>query len=186
MNNLIVTALNKILSLDPESFDRLKQLENKILKLNLQPIDVSFNLKLSSAGFEACEGGDADISISGKPSSFIKLSQQSNPSLYNSGIKIVGDMGLGEEIKNILSQLDLDWEGLVAEYTGDVPARQISRASRAGFRWAKQTNNNVQQDVKEYLQEELRILPTRVEMEEFTAENRQLRDVVARLAAKIA
>lgn len=183
MNNLIITALNKTLSFDPTSFNRLKKLNNRILLLTILPIDISIRLKMTSAGFEACDESNADITINGKPSQFLKLTQ--TKSLYESGVKIIGDMGLAEEIKNIFSQLDIDWEGLIAEYTGDVPARQITRASRAGFNWLNETGNNLTQDVIEYLQEEIGILPSKTEMEIFTDENAKLRDAVARLEAKI-
>lgn len=183
MNNPIVKALNKTLSFDPTSFTRLKKLNNKILLLTILPIDISIRLKITSAGFETCDSGEADITITGKPSQFLKLTQ--TKSLYESGVKIVGDMGLAEEIKNIFSQLDIDWEALIAEYTGDVPARQITQAGRAGFKWVKETHSNLTQDIVEYLQEEIRILPSKTEMELFTAQNQELRDAVARLEARI-
>ncbi len=185
MNNLLINALNKTLSLDPESFDRLKTLDNKIVILTILPIDVSLRFKITAAGFETSEQHQADISISGKPSDFIKLSQQHTKNLYNSGIKIIGDMGLADEIKTILSQLDLDWEAFIASYTGDIPARQIMRATKAGLHFIKNAQQNLQQNMLEFFQEEIQILPTRVEMQDFTNDNTAFRDAVARLEAKL-
>ncbi|MBX9704651.1 MAG: SCP2 sterol-binding domain-containing protein [Gammaproteobacteria bacterium] len=185
MQQFIALALNKVLSTDNESFNRLKQLDQKRLKFTLEPIGFVCYFKLTNAGFEMCEQGEPDIAIAGKPSNFIKLAQQPKISLYQSGIKVVGDMALAEEIKNIFSRLDLDWEALIAEYTGDVAARQINRAGRAGFKWLQTTGKDLQSDVVEYLQEEIRILPTRVEMEHFAHDNQELRHAVDRLSARL-
>jgi ubiquinone biosynthesis protein UbiJ len=185
MKNLLALALNKTLSLDPESFDRIKQLHNKTLCLTILPLDVKMCFNITSSGFESCETTLADITVSGKPSDFIKFSQDNNKNLYNSGIKIVGDMGLADEIKTILSQLDLDWEGFIANYTGDVPARLFSQGSKKTFNFVKQAKQNFKRDTIEYFQEEIQILPTRVEMENFNHAVAELRDATARLEAKI-
>lgn len=183
IKNLLIKALNKTVSLDPESFDRLKKLDKKIFSLTLLPINLNFRIQITSAGFENCETGEPDIEIEGKPSDFIKLAQHKN--IYGSGVKIHGDMGLAEELKKILVQMDLDWEALIAEYTGDIPARQLSLAAKHGSRWIKSATKNFQENLVEYFQEELRILPTRVEMDLFKAENAALRDDLTRLEAKL-
>jgi ubiquinone biosynthesis protein UbiJ len=186
MNNLLIIALNKTLSLDPDSFNRLKKLDNKILRLTILPVDLNISLKITSAGFENCDHTEAtDIAMTGKSSDFIKFSQSSSKNLYQSGIKIVGDMGLAEEIKTILSQLDLDWEGFIAEYTGDVAARTITQVSRNTYAFTKHAQQNFKQDLIEYFQEEIKILPTRAEMENFSTAVKILRDATDRLAAKL-
>lgn len=185
MQQFIALALNKVLSTDNESFNRLKLLDNKRLKFTLEPVGLVCYFKLTSAGFEVCDHGTPDIAISGKPSNFLKLTQDPKLSLYQSGVKVNGDMALAEEIKNIFSRLDLDWEALIAEYTGDVAARQINRAGRASFKWLKTTGKDLQSDVVEYLQEEIRILPTRIEMEQFAHDNQELRHAVDRLSARL-
>ena len=100
-------------------------------------------------------------------------------------VKIIGDMGLADEMRKIFSQLDLDWEGGLAEYTGDVVAHEIGKFVRGGLGFLKRTHENLQQTTKEYCQEEIRVLPTRDEMENFVSEVSKLRDDVERLEVRI-
>ena len=56
---------------------------------------------------------------------------------------------------------------------------------RAAGRWGRQSADNLSLDLKEYLQEEARLLPSRYEIEEFLDQADTLRDDVERLAARV-
>ncbi len=182
------TALNKVLALDPDTFERLKQLAGKTLAIELTNLKLTLFLSLTEKGFKVADQNDqtADITITGTTLAFIKLRAQQSMNLYKSDVKITGDMGLADELRKIFSRLDIDWEGGLSQYTGETAAYHIGKAVRGGMQWLQRTHENLQQASKEYCQEEIRVLPTRVEMDHFTREVSRLRDDVERLSARLA
>jgi ubiquinone biosynthesis protein UbiJ len=189
--NTLTTAFNKALSLDPENFEKLKTLNTKLIQLDITKPTVTLFLEFNEAGVRVLsrsalnENLVADIIIKGSALELIKLSRQSHFNLYESNIKITGDMGVADALRKIFSQLDIDWEGGLAEYTGDVAAHHLGQFARRGLAWLKSARANLHQDIKEYAQEEVRVLPTRLEMDRFTSEVAKLRDDTERLEARL-
>jgi ubiquinone biosynthesis protein UbiJ len=179
--------INKILSLDPESYQKLKKLHHKTVQLELIGLPINIYFLFTKEGVRILNEHDAkpDIVMRGTPSGFMKLRLQDTPNLYNSDVKIIGDMGLADELRKIFSQLDIDWEAGVANFTGDVAAHHIGQVVRHGLAFAKKAHDNLQQDLKEYYQEEIRWLPAREEMTQFAKQVSVLRDQVERLEARV-
>ena len=53
-------------------------------------------------------------------------------SLFNDKIRISGDIELGQ-LKKLFDEMDIDWEGHLAHFTGDVVAHQIGSLVRKGI-----------------------------------------------------
>jgi ubiquinone biosynthesis protein UbiJ len=69
---------------------------------------------------------------------------------------------------------------------GDPAAHQVGAGVRAAGRWGQKVGDTLLQNLREYLQEEARIVPTRYEVDAFLGEVDTLRDDVERLEARIA
>ncbi len=181
------TALNKTLSLDPAAFDRLKKLNGHCAKIEIVNHSIIFYLHFTETGCLLTEtpAQEPDITISGKVNDLFKFSRQKEKNLYQSHIKITGDMGLGEELQLIFKKIDIDWEEGLANYTGDIAARKISDVFQAGKKWSQQFRQNIRDASKEYWQEEIRILPQQDEVDHFCQQVTQLRSDVDRLALRI-
>ena len=188
--NTLTKAINKVLSFDPESFEKLKTLHLKLIQLEITKPQISIFLELNEDGVRVfhpentSESIKVDIIIQGSALDLMKLSRQEHVSLYESQVKIIGDMGLADAMRKIFGQLEIDWEGGLAEYTGDVAAYHIGQFARRGWAWLKSARENLHQDIKEYAQEEIRVLPTRLEMDKFANEVRDLRNGIERLEAR--
>jgi ubiquinone biosynthesis protein UbiJ len=100
-------------------------------------------------------------------------------------VSIEGDMELGQQIRTLLKNIDIDWEEYLSKLTGDTIAHKIGNTVRHLFQWGKQTKDNLRQDVSDYLIEESRQLPHRLEVEEFLEQVSATRDAVERLQAKL-
>ena len=114
--------------------------------------------------------GIVDTTITSSPIGLIRLSilPASNVrSLFNDEVQITGDVGLGQELKNIFDNLDIDWEGHVATFTGDVVAYQLGNVVRKGINFQRQFSTSMQHNVTDYLQEELRVFPCSEEIDDF-------------------
>jgi ubiquinone biosynthesis protein UbiJ len=58
---------------------------------------------------------------------------------------------------------------------GDLPAAMIMKPINQSLEWANNSRQTLTMTAKEYLQEEINLLPTRVEFEGFINDTRQLK-----------
>jgi ubiquinone biosynthesis protein UbiJ len=100
-------------------------------------------------------------------------------------VTVEGDNELGHRFGKLLAGMDVDWEEQLSRITGDVVAHEMGKGARAIGNWSTATLDTASKNLQEYLQEEIRLLPTRYELEEFLAEVDTLRDDVARLQARL-
>lgn len=188
MLKAINLGIKNILSLDPESQQRLAKLEKHTAKVHIENIDFTFYIYFNEHGCMLTEEpqDSVDITLSGTTSALFKYGiERQQTSLYKSNVKITGDMGLGEELQNIFKQIDIDWEAGIAKYTGDIIANKITRLASSGIKWRKQLQENLRTSSKEYLQDEIKLLPKAKEVEHFSAKVNQLRSDIERLSNTI-
>lgn len=75
----------------------------------------------------------------------------------------------------------VDWEERLSQWIGDIPAHQLFKL----VRFLSQRGQAFNQNWVDYLQEEVRYLPTRIEVECFFQEVKQLEREVRELEQKI-
>ena len=75
--------------------------------------------------------------------------------------------------------------GVAEPVVGDAAAHQIGEVARSVARWGAEVRSTMQANVREYLQEERRDLPSRYEVERLAGDIDTLRDDVDRLAVRI-
>jgi len=183
-------SLNAVLRLDPQSMARLDRLQGKVIALELRGLNQSFYLLPSAQGImvQGHYDHEADATLSGTPLALAELSfgAHSNRVLFRGDVQISGDIKLGQEFKRILDQLDIDWEELLSQYTGDVVAHKLGEALRQGRHWGKNALRTLGQNAAEYLQQESFDLPPQEEVAPFIKEVDQLRDDMERLGQRVA
>jgi ubiquinone biosynthesis protein UbiJ len=96
-----------------------------------------------------------------------------------------GDVQLARDLKNIFALLDIDWEEMFARGLGDWPAHRIGILARQFRQWRERSHESVQRSVGEYLQEESRLLPARIEIENFITGVDAMREALDRLEARM-
>ena len=132
--------------------------------------------------------GQADTIIHSNPIGLIRLSllpASKARSLFNDKIRMSGDIELGQQVKKLFDDMDIDWEGHLAHFTGDVVAHQIGSFVRKGMEFKKQFSHSMRHNMTEYLQEELRVFPSRNELDDFFNDVDELSLNVERLQAHI-
>ncbi len=185
-------AMNHGLALDPTMPEKIKRLHGKILEIIVSPLDVHFFMQFDQTKIKLLakldEHAQPNTVIHSSPLGLIRLSllPASNVrSLFNENIRITGDTELGQQVKQLFDGLDIDWEGHLAHFTGDVVAHQLGRFARSGLRLKQKLTTSMQQNVNEYLHEELRALPPREELHDFMNDIDALSLHVERLTAHI-
>lgn len=187
---VLQTAMNQALWLDENLPVKLQPLQHKVLEIIISPLDVNFFISFSEAGLAllADYEGTANASIHSSPLGLIRLSLlpvSKVRSLFNDDIQITGDVELGQQVKTLFDAIDIDWEGHLARFTGDVIAYQVGSFVRQGLSFKRHLNQSLRQNVTEYLQEELRAFPSREEMDDFFNDVDELALHVERFMARI-
>jgi ubiquinone biosynthesis protein UbiJ len=113
------------------------------------------------------------------------VSRRKEDQLFSGEVQVTGDTHLAQKFGDIVGGLDVDWEEQLSLLVGDGLAHEAGSRVRAAGRWGRRTGNTLAENVKEYLQEEIRLLPGRYEVQGFLTDVDRLRDDVERLAARI-
>lgn len=184
-------AIRSALALDEKSSTRLAALDGKTLALVILPLDVRFFIEFahSSLFIKAHTDHIPDCTIKSSPMGLVRLSllpASKARSLFNDHIKMEGNAEFGEAVKALFDDLDIDWEGHLAYFTGDVVAHQIGNVVRKGAAFTEHLRNSFKHQFGDFLKEELRVSPGQEELRDFFDDVDIIRADVERLAAKIA
>ncbi|BBB24886.1 ubiquinone biosynthesis accessory factor UbiJ [Amphritea japonica] len=187
---LAETSLNKLLRLSPETVDQLSQLNGKVIAIQLTSPAATLSLQPSGEGIQIdiFERDDADVTLSGSGSDFFRLltATDSSDAMFGKSITVRGDSGLATRFSKILIDAALDWEAILAQLLGDLPAHEVARYLRWKAQLYLTTGNSLLLNLEEYLKEELRILPSAPEVRQFSSEVDRIRQDTERLSARIA
>lgn len=166
------TALNQALRLDDSMPIKIQALQDKVLEIIITPLNVHFFMHFSQSKLQLLANyeGIPDTVIHSSPLGLIRLSvlpASKVRSLFNDKIRMSGDIELGQQVKKLFDELDIDWEGHLALFTGDVVAHQIGSLFRQGLAFKNKISSSVRHNVSDYLHEELRLFPPREEIDDF-------------------
>lgn len=183
-------AINAALSLDERMPEKISALDKKVLKLIITPLDVHFFIRFANQEIILLDEyeGDADTIIHSSPLGLIRLSllpASKARSLFNEKVRLSGDIELGQQVKQLFDEMDIDWEGHLAQFTGDVVAHQIGSFVRKGIDFKNHLSESMRLNVSEFLHEELSLVPTQNELEDFFHDIDTLRSDVERLQAHV-
>ena len=186
----VEATINAVLALDTEGARRLAPIQGRILLVELAGFGTRIYVVPEESGLLLFSAYDAppDCTVRGTPAGLLSmaLSEHREDVVFGGAVEIDGDNRVAQTLGEVVQGLDIDWEELLSKVTGDTLAHRIGLQARAGRHWAERTGDTVTQDIREYLQEEGRILPGRDEMHAFLTDVDTLRDDVERLEARIA
>jgi ubiquinone biosynthesis protein UbiJ len=182
--------LNRAIRLDPEGLARLAPLHGRVVKFELVGLGLSLFLIPDPCGIQVYEEleGEPDCVLRGTPLDLARMrsSRASADQLFSGAVEISGDSALAQQFSEALLGLDIDWEEQLSHLTGDVFAHQAGNLARGLLHWGGRLRKTAGMNLQEYLQEELRLLPSRYEVEPLLAEIDRMRDDVERLSARVA
>jgi ubiquinone biosynthesis protein UbiJ len=164
------SAFNRYLRLDPAAGARLVGLDGRVIALELRGLDLSLMFRIQAQGIAIIDEPELmpDTVLRGTPLGIARLGLgrgNTTGTLFSGDVEISGDVETGQAFKTVLDAIDIDWEEQLSRLTGDVLAHQLGNAARHTGRWLDHARLTLEQDLSEYLQEELRVVPTRIEIE---------------------
>ncbi|WP_462320832.1 ubiquinone biosynthesis accessory factor UbiJ [Halochromatium sp.] len=189
---LLATAealINRILALDPEGAAAVAKIQGRVLRVELIGLGLYLHLVPEGAGLRLFGdyAAEPDCSVRATPAALLSmaLAEHREDEVFSGAVQIDGDNGLAQALGEVFKGLDVDWEEQLATLVGDRIAHQIGNQARAGSRWAERSGQTLQGDLREYLIEEGRFLPSELEMQAFLDGVDRLRDDVERLEARV-
>lgn len=186
---ILQKALNGYLGLDSEYLHRCKRLEGKIVRIQLQGLEYSFDLIFMENGIRLAIGEEtlANTTLIGTPLSLLHVSLEKNnrQRFFAEDVIIQGNVELGQQVIELFDQLEIDWEEYLSGWLGDVPSHQLGRFTRAVKKWGQQTRNILLQNLNEYIHEEIILFPPLEAVQDFFLDVDHLRMDVDRLEARI-
>ncbi len=188
--------VNQVLELDPELAEGLAELQGSVLEAHVQGVDKRFQLRPSATGVGVVlVDGDGqqsavvpDVTISGPPFTLLRLlgSLGSVDGVLPPDVSVSGELQLVQKLTRLAKRANIDWEEPLSKLFGDSVAHEIGRGVRGFVSWAHAASETFSSDMGEYLREERRLAPTRLEVDDFATGVDQTRDHVERLEVRVA
>ncbi len=175
-------AIQLALHLDPGSAQSLQALGESVflIRCTEPELDVFVHIQDGQIYLHSLWESKITTTLSGPASEYASLlnTEDRGSALVNSGLSMQGDSAALITLQDILSTLELDWEGQLAKLLGNTPAHFLGQTGRQLASLGQQARTTLLRYLEEYLLEEARLLPTRQEVAVFTDDVGQLdRDV---------
>jgi len=182
------TAANGALALSPRGGEALAPLADCVFAFHCTAPALDCYLSPGAHGVRLTgyHQGPVTTRLTGTASDFAELAQSSDPAatLVNGGLTMEGDSAPLLELQRLLATLEIDWEAPLVEALGDVAGHQLAQGLRQAFAWGRQASGSLTRQLGEYLQEEARLSPPRLEVEDFYRDVRELGLRVDRLESR--
>ncbi|GAB3284905.1 ubiquinone biosynthesis accessory factor UbiJ [Parahaliea aestuarii] len=183
-------VINRALALDSRSGEQLGRLEGCVFSLDCtSPPFRAFLLPgVDGVALAGHWDGKVTTAVRGEASDFAELATASDPTatLINGNLTLEGDSAPLIELQKILAGLDLDWEAPLVDTLGDVAGHQLAEAFRGLFSFGRMAHKSLERQLNEFIHEEARLSPPRLELEDFYHDVGALAERSERLEAKLA
>lgn len=185
-------SLNALLARDPAAKNRLRRLAGKRLLLRLErpniELLVCFHQQgLSLLGVAPAEESDADaiVDIDGEALGALLSGEPLEQLMFSGRLSLRGQTHVLEQTRALLLDLDLDWEGALAEWLGDTPAHGLAESLRHVARFSRHAHRELRADIKDYVFDEARLLPGHRQREALRDHLTELAIATDRLEARL-
>lgn len=187
--DLLTSAFNRYLALDPEAPEKLRAFDGKLICIDIKGPGTQLYLLVEGdrVGVVTEHDAEPDATIIGSPAALFKLGlKRDSADLFFKGeVEIRGDTRLGRQFKSVLAEMDIDWEEQLSRLVGDIAAHRIMSAVGDLRQWGRSAAGNFSDDVGEYLQEESRDVVGGAELDMFNQQVDEIRDGAERLKARV-
>ena len=184
------TAINTALKYDPGTVRDLSELENQVLLIDCSMPSMRIAIETSQQKIILHNNwdGEAAVTIQGTLIAMAKMAANTSDasSFANSGVQLSGNLETLHKLHKILSKLNIDWEGGLADLVGDVPAHIIGSAMRQSAQASRESLQRASFALVEIAQEEFEIIPSKNSFKHFKQDVRQMAADTDRIMARLA
>ncbi len=181
-------VVNQALELDPAGRKRLDKLADCVFALHCTgpTLDVYLQPGSGRVRLMGYYDGPVTTSVRGLASDFAEVATAKDPTaaLINGKLALSGDSAPLIELQKIITALDIDWEAPLVDALGDVAGHQLAQLLRGAYGWGRQASGGLARQLEEFIHEEARLSPPRLELEDFYRDVQQLGLQVDRLESR--
>jgi len=183
----ILSKINSQITIRTSAKKISQELEGKILSIQIKNTSHFYNVIMISNELNLHTNKENfDVQISGSLISFTNLLRDnSSDALRDGSIGINGDVAVAQKFQKLFELIKPDIEEELSHVVGDVMANNIVKFSKKTGVWMINTRDILQENIKEYLQEEIKLMPSKYEFNFFSKEVSKIRDDIERLEKKI-
>ena len=183
------TLINAALTKDPASKQALTKLEGQVflVESTLPPLTVAIEPTATGIQLHDNWDGNVTVTINGTliAMAAIAVNAKESISFSGTGVNVSGNLDTLHQLNKIMGDVDIDWEGALAEIIGDVPAHLIAKTVRNSVVIRQDIVTRASTGLVEVAQEEFNLTPSKNEFETIIPDIRQLSADSGRLAARV-
>ena len=181
------SLINAALRYDPATRLKLGRLANRVLAVEISAPAITLFITADDQGLCLMNHwqGEVHTRLKGSLPALLKLARNPGTSFAQSGVEVMGDTSLLVELQALLKNLDIDWEEALSQLLGDVLGHQSAQVIRSGLGYTRERSSEARRLLSEFLTEEVRSLPSKLELEDFYQQVDELRLRLDRLEARI-
>lgn len=183
------TLINAALTKDPASKQALTKLEGQVflVESTLPPLTIAIEPTATGIQLHDNWDGNVTVTINGTliAMAAIAVNAKESISFSGTGVNVSGNLDTLHQLNKIMGDVDIDWEGALAEIIGDVPAHLIAKTVRNSVVIRQDIVTRASTGLVEVAQEEFNLTPSKNEFETIIPDIRQLSADADRLAARV-
>jgi ubiquinone biosynthesis protein UbiJ len=183
------SVLNRNVAGSARARGLLGQVAGHSLELRLTATPLRLRFVADAERVSILPGGEqpADAVIEGTPFALARLAiGDPAQSIRAGGAQLSGDAEVAQGFQKLFAAAQPDFEEELSRITGDVAAHHLANLARGALDFGRRARDTFAQNVAEYLTEEGRDVPARIEVDEFLDGVDRLREAADRLDARIA
>ena len=184
----IAGILNRNIQATTPARDLCRKLSGKVVAIRVRGTALATWFIVSDDELEMTTEHDAepDVVITGSLLSLVRMASESDlDALREGSIELAGDAYVADNFQRLLTFAKPDIEEELSGVVGDVAANRLGEIARGVGNWSRDARATMGANIREYLQEESRDVPSRYEVERFADNVGRLRDDVERLEVRI-
>ena len=181
----VARVLNKNIGESTAAREQCALLDGKVIAIRVRDTALAsyFAIDSETVSLSSEHDTEPDVVITGSLVTLALLA--SEDSIRDGSLDLTGDAATAQAFQQLLSHARPDVEEELSGVIGDAAAHTLGQFARGVGRWARETRSIMRDNIREYMQEESRDVPSRYEVERFSKDVNVLRDDVDRLAARI-
>ncbi len=184
----VARLLNKNIRASTPARELCGQLSGRVVAIRVRDTALSMYFTIADDTIELTTVSDSepDVVITGSLLTLARMAgQPSQGAIRDGSLELSGDAETAQAFQRLLAFARPDVEEEMSGFVGDVAAHRLGEIARGIGRWGRGMRSTMRDNIREYLQEESRRLPSRYEVERFAEGVDTLRDDVDRLAARV-
>lgn len=185
----VASVLNRNIRETTPARELCRKLDGTVVAVRVRDTGLATWFIVHDEKLELATDHDAepDVLITGSLLTLARMAGNSGLSALRKGeLEITGDAHTAERFQRLLALARPDVEEELSGIVGDAAAHRMGEVARGLGNWAREARATMGANIREYLQEESRDVPSRYESDRFAGDVATLRDDVDRLEARIA